>query len=78
MRILAISGSLRAGSSNALTLRAARELAPDGVDVRIYDGIGALLAFDSDLESAEPLPTEVVALRDARRGRRIARLLQLP
>lgn len=40
LKILGISGSLREGSYNAGALRAARELAPDGVEVEIYDMAG--------------------------------------
>jgi len=35
MQILAISGSLRASSSNAAVLRAAAQLAPPGVEVSV-------------------------------------------
>ena len=38
MRVLAISGSLRAASHNTALLRAAAELAPDGVEVELYRG----------------------------------------
>ena len=39
MRILTISGSLRAASHNSALLRAAAELAPAGVEVVLYDGL---------------------------------------
>jgi NAD(P)H-dependent FMN reductase len=52
MRILAISGSLRAGSSNTRLLEAACALAPEGVEIVLYDGIGALPHFNPDLEDA--------------------------
>lgn len=54
VRILAISGSLRAASSNSAILRAAAMLAPPGVEIAIYGGIGALPHFNPDLEGAEP------------------------
>lgn len=53
MRILAITGSLRAGSYNAALARAAAELAPAGVDVELFGGLGDLPPFDSDLEDGE-------------------------
>src|SRR5215471_687580 len=53
-RILAISGSLRAVSSNTALLRAAAMLAPAGVEIRVYDGLGDLPHFNPDLEGAEP------------------------
>lgn len=62
-RILAISGSLRERSYNRALLRAARELAPDDVEIKEYD-ISPLPFYDGDLEAAgEPEP--VVALRAA-------------
>ncbi|MBV9418035.1 MAG: NAD(P)H-dependent oxidoreductase, partial [Solirubrobacterales bacterium] len=39
MQILAISGSLRAASYNTALLRAAAELAPEGVEVQLYQGL---------------------------------------
>ncbi len=50
MRILAISGSLRAGSYNTALARAAVDLAPDGVEVELFEGLGDLPLFDADLE----------------------------
>lgn len=54
MRILAISGSLRRASSNTALLRAAAALAPEGVEVIVYEGLGALPHFNADLEETEP------------------------
>lgn len=54
IRVLAISGSLRAASSNTALLRAAIALAPPEVEITIYDGIGVLPHFNPDLEGAEP------------------------
>ena len=48
--ILAISGSLRARSSNTEALRAAAALAPEGVTVSLYDGLGTLPHFNPDLD----------------------------
>jgi chromate reductase, NAD(P)H dehydrogenase (quinone) len=63
IKILAVSGALRAASSNTALLRAAQELAPEGVEIEIYDGIAELPFFDQDLE-AEP-PPSVVRWREA-------------
>lgn len=63
MRILAVSGSLRASSSNTQVLRAAAMLAPAGCDVVEFDGLDALPHFNPDLE-AEP-PPAVRAWTDA-------------
>lgn len=51
--ILAISGSLRAGSSNTKLLRAAARVAPAGVDVRIYDRLAELPHFNPDVEEVD-------------------------
>ena len=65
MKIVAVSGSLRANSSNAALLRAAERVAPDGVEVVWYDGIGRLPHFNPDLdEEGSVPPPEVQALRD--------------
>ena len=48
MRILAISGSLRRGSHNTDLLQAAAAVAPDGVDVTLYDGLKEIPPYDGD------------------------------
>jgi NAD(P)H-dependent FMN reductase len=68
MRILAICGSLRAASSNGALLDAAARLAPDGVQIERFDGLGALPHFNPDLDLDPPLPGVArwrEALRDA-------------
>jgi chromate reductase, NAD(P)H dehydrogenase (quinone) len=50
-RILALAGSLRQGSYNQGLLRAAKELAPEWVEVQFFD-IGTLPFFNEDLEAA--------------------------
>ncbi|WP_316232921.1 NADPH-dependent FMN reductase [Bradyrhizobium sp. SZCCHNPS2010] len=62
MRILAISGSLRAASSNTAVLRAAARLAPRGVDIVLFDGIARLPFFNPDLDG-DLLPAPVAAFR---------------
>jgi chromate reductase, NAD(P)H dehydrogenase (quinone) len=62
MRILAISGSLRARSSNTAALAAAALLAPPGVEIVLYEGLGSLPHFNPDLDGDAP-PAEVQALR---------------
>tara|TARA_R110000868_G_scaffold45115_2_gene150030 strand:- start:103 stop:624 length:522 start_codon:yes stop_codon:yes gene_type:complete len=63
-RLLAISGSLRAVSSNRALLDAAVALAPDGVEIVIYDGIGALPHFNPDI-SDDAQPASVTEFRSA-------------
>ncbi len=53
MRLLAISGSLRAESYNTALARAAADVVPTGVDVELFDGLADLPLFDGDLEGDE-------------------------
>ena len=62
MNIIAISGSLRATSLNTAVLHAARRLAPAGVGIEIFEGIGNLPFFNSDLDG-DRLPREVAEFR---------------
>lgn len=62
MKILTIPGSLRSGSYNMALARAARELAPAGIDLELYDDLGMLPPFDVDADSEEA-PAAVRALR---------------
>ncbi|HEV7555177.1 MAG TPA: NADPH-dependent FMN reductase [Kofleriaceae bacterium] len=64
MKLLAISGSLRATSSNAALVRAAARFAPAGVVVEPYDGVAGLPQFSPDLD-VDPLPAPVTTLRAA-------------
>lgn len=64
--VLTISGSLRAGSSNATLLAAAARLAPDRIAVSPYDGLAELPAFNPDIEEGPgPLPNAVQQWRAA-------------
>jgi NAD(P)H-dependent FMN reductase len=54
MKILAISGSLRAASTNSALLRAAARLAPAGIAVELYGELGALPLFNPDIEALDP------------------------
>ncbi len=59
MRILAISGSLRAGSYNTLLLRAAEQQAPAGVEIDHYGDLAEVPAFHGDRSHPGPVPAEV-------------------
>lgn len=50
VRLLLVSGSTRGGSTNTAALRAARDMAPDGVRAALYDGLSDLPAFNPDNE----------------------------
>ena len=79
IRLLAVSGSLRAGGSNNAVLDAAARLAPAGVEVVRYAGLRALPAFDPDLDTigGDALPPEAADLR-ALVGRADALLISTP
>jgi len=62
--VCGIAGSLRQGSFNRALLRAARELAPEGMEIRIFDRMAEIPLFDQDLE-AEGDPEPVQALKRA-------------
>ncbi len=61
-RVLCLSGSLRRVSGNTALLRAARELAPQTLELCVYDGLGQLPLFNPDDET-DLLPPSVQALR---------------
>ena len=63
MRILALSGSLREASENTRLLRAVARLAPAGIEVIVYSGLGELSLFNPDIEF--PNPPAVATLRAA-------------
>lgn len=62
MRILAISGSLRAASSNSRLIEALPALVPTGVEVVIWRGLEGLPYFNPDLDVETP-PAAVAELR---------------
>jgi len=61
-RVLAIPGSLRSGSLNRRLLETVAELAPQDVEIVLYDGLGGLPHFDADLDT-RPGPEAVEDLR---------------
>jgi chromate reductase, NAD(P)H dehydrogenase (quinone) len=64
MRILAVSGSLRADSHNMQLLRAAVQGAPEGIELELWDGLGDLPIYDQDLDDADDVPASVRRLRE--------------
>ncbi len=58
-KILGISGSLRTGSYNTAALRAAKELAPEGVEIEIAD-ISQIPLFNQDLEAEFPAAVRIL------------------
>jgi chromate reductase len=63
IQVLAISGSLRKASFNTALLRAAQELAPAGMSIRIYADLASVPPYDDDIRLAG-FPPVVAALRD--------------
>jgi len=63
MKLLAISGSTRANSSNGAILKAFANLCPAHVEVQFYAGIDQLPHFNPDLDKA-PFPAAVVEFRE--------------
>ncbi len=62
VRILAISGSLRARSSNTALLHAAAALASPRATVKVFDGLDRLPHFNPDLDR-DPPPLAVIEFR---------------
>jgi chromate reductase len=62
MRLLAVSGSLRSASYNTAMLREAAGVAPEGVEVELYEGLDRLPPYNEDHDNDEPAP-EVARLR---------------
>ena len=63
LRVAGFAGSLRAASYNRYLLRAAKELAPQGMEIEILE-IGGIPLYDADLE-AEGDPAPVAAFKRA-------------
>ncbi|MDI1442671.1 NADPH-dependent FMN reductase [Polyangium sp. 6x1] len=64
VKVLAICGSLQASSTNLTLLHRAVALAPEGVEIVVYDGLRDLPLFNPDLEADAP-PPSVTAWRRA-------------
>lgn len=60
--ILAISGSLRQGSSNHAILKYLGSIAPADIDYKIYNDLAQIPPFDPGLDNDTP-PAKIAALR---------------
>ena len=65
MKILAISGSLRAGSHNTDLLQAAAAVAPDGIDVELYGRLKEIPPYDADDDVPGDQPRPVQRFKEA-------------
>jgi NAD(P)H-dependent FMN reductase len=63
-RLLLVSGSLRAASTNSAVLRTAANVAPPAVHTVIFDGLASLPHFNPD-DDVTPLDPQVERLRAA-------------
>lgn len=61
-KIIAISGSIREGSSNTNILKALAAFIPESIDYSIYNGIQDLPHFNPDIDGTEP-PAVVESFR---------------
>jgi chromate reductase len=66
MRVLGISGSLRADSHNTRLLRAAGGLLPEHAELEIYDGLASIPPYSEDHELI--VPVSVAELKQAIEG----------
>lgn len=64
VKVLALCGSLRKGSINRGLLVAAQEVAPPGLSIEIFEGIGDIPHYNQDAD-VDPAPPAVQRLRDA-------------
>lgn len=62
---MALVGSLRAASVNRQIAQLAADVAPDGVAVTVFDGLGELPFYNEDIDNEADVPAGVTALRAA-------------
>ena len=65
IKVLTLVGSLRAASVNRQIAELATEVAPDGIAVAVFDGLGELPFYNEDIDNEADVPAAVTALRDA-------------
>lgn len=66
MKLAAISGSLRAESSNTTLVRSLSHLAPFGMELVVFDGVGDLPHYSPELDTDDP-PAAVLRWRNVLR-----------
>ncbi|MEU6223171.1 NAD(P)H-dependent oxidoreductase [Streptomyces sp. NPDC047042] len=65
VRILALVGSLRAGSHNRQLAEAAAKHAPEGAEVVLFEGLADVPFYNEDIDVEGNVPAAAVALREA-------------
>ncbi|MFJ3230797.1 NADPH-dependent FMN reductase [Streptomyces sp. NPDC086787] len=68
VRILALVGSLRAGSTNRQLAEAAAKHAPEGVEIALFEGLGDIPFYNEDIDAEGSVPEAATRLREAARG----------
>ncbi|WP_217134391.1 NAD(P)H-dependent oxidoreductase [Streptomyces sp. AC558_RSS880] len=68
VRILALVGSLRAGSHNRQLAEAAVKLAPAGAEVSLHEGLAEIPFYNEDIDVEGTVPAAAAKLREAAAG----------
>ncbi|MFF1698701.1 NAD(P)H-dependent oxidoreductase [Streptomyces sp. NPDC058257] len=68
VRILALVGSLRAGSHNRQLAEAAAKHAPAGVDVELFEGLADVPFYNEDIDVEGSVPAAAARLREVAGG----------
>ncbi|WP_037570298.1 NAD(P)H-dependent oxidoreductase [Phaeacidiphilus oryzae] len=65
VRILALVGSLRAGSTNRQLAEAAAKHAPEGAEVELFEGLADIPFYNEDIDVEGSVPAAAARLREA-------------
>ncbi|MGW5735086.1 MULTISPECIES: NAD(P)H-dependent oxidoreductase [Streptomyces] len=68
VRIVALVGSLRAGSHNRQLAEAAAKHAPAGVDIELFEGLADVPFYNEDIDVEGGVPAAATRLREAAAG----------
>ncbi|MFG2679926.1 NAD(P)H-dependent oxidoreductase [Streptomyces sp. NPDC048392] len=68
VRILALVGSLRAGSHNRQLAEAAVRFAPEGAEVQLFEGLADIPFYNEDIDVEGSVPAAAAKLREAAQG----------
>ncbi|MGW6443072.1 NAD(P)H-dependent oxidoreductase [Lentzea sp. NPDC055074] len=65
VRILTLVGSLRSGSHNRRLAEAAVQIAPEHVEIGVFEDLGAVPFYNEDIDVEGAVPAEAAKLRQA-------------
>ncbi|GHH63674.1 NAD(P)H-dependent oxidoreductase [Streptomyces umbrinus] len=65
VRILALVGSLRAGSHNRQLAEASVKLAPEGAEINLFEGLAEIPFYNEDIDVEGNVPAAAARLREA-------------